>query len=198
MKKKPFLALCILLIMIFAVGLTACTGSYAMEEFIVDFSQFPKEYEVGDTVDLSKIGISATFNDGTTEQLPLNRVTLLLDGEKIGLDELNKITETTGTKTLEIKFTDIVKSIVITVNEKYIPTLTGVEMVSTNVTKEYVIGDNVSFAGLKIYAVYDNGAKKDEISLSDENVTVFMDEEIVTGNYNRITEEIGTKNIKIR
>ena len=72
------------------------------------------------------------------------------------------------------QFTDIVKSIVITVNEKYIPTLTGVEMVSTNVTKEYVIGDNVSFAGLKIYAVYDNGAKKDEISLSDENVTVFL------------------------
>ena len=146
MKKKPFLALCILLIMIFAVGLTACTGSYAMEEFIVDFTKLDKEYEVGDTVDLSKLGISATFNDGTTEQIPLDKVTILLDGTQIGLDELNKITETTGTKTLEIKYSDIVKSVVITVNEKHIPVLTGVEMTVNGVATEYIVKSDVSLA----------------------------------------------------
>ncbi len=198
MKKKPFLALCILLIMIFAVGLTACNGSYAMEEFIVDFSQFQKEYEVGDAVDLSKLGISATFNDGTTEQIPLDKVTILLDGNQIGLDELNKITETAGTKTLEIKYSDIVKSVVITVNEKHIPVLTGVEMTANGVATEYIVKSDVSLAGLKIYAVYDNGAKKEEIALTDENVSVFMDEENVTADHNRIAEEVGVKSIKIK
>ncbi len=201
MKKKPFLVLCILLIMVFAVGLTACTGSYAMEEFIVDFSKFKKEYEVGDVVDLSQIDISATFNDGTTEELPFNRVTFLLDGEKIKPnepDEVAKITETAGTKTLEIKFTDIVKSVVIIVNEKHVPVLTGVEMTTNGVATEYIVKSDVSLAGLKVFAVYDNGAKKEEIALTDKNVSVFMDEENVTDNYNRITEEVGVKSIRVK
>ena len=198
MKKKPLLVLCILLIMVFAVGLTACTGSYAMEEFIVDFSKFKKEYEVGDVVDLSQIDISATFNDGTTEKLPLKRVTLLLDGEKIEPDEVAKITETAGTKTLEIKFTDIVKSVVIIVNEKHVPVLTGVEMTTNGVATEYIVKSEVSLAGLKVFAVYDNGAKKEEIALTDKNVSVFMDEENVTDNYNRITEEVGVKSIRVK
>lgn len=198
MKKKSILTLCILFVMICTLGLTACNGSYAMIDLIVDFQQIENEYEVDDVVDLSKLSISAKFNDDTVETIPLDKVTVFLDGKKIGLDEVSKITETVGTKILEIKYSDFVKSIQITVKEKYVPTLTGVEMNATNVTKSYAIGDEVSLDGLKIYAVYDNGSLKKEVDLTDENVTIFMDEEIVTRNYSRITEEIGTKNIKVK
>ena len=94
----------LILVVVLAVALTACHGGkYKMQDFVVDFSELVKTYEVGDAVDLSKIKMYATFSDGTQENIPLDRVSIKVDGVQIALNELSKITETTGTKVIEIK-----------------------------------------------------------------------------------------------
>ena len=199
--KRKICILLVVLIMIatFATVFTACHGGkYKMQDFVVDFTDFVKTYEVGDQIDLSTIKMNATFSDGTTEAIPLDKVTIKVDGEQISLNELNKITETTGTKIIDIKYSNVQRSVTIRVNEKHIAVLTGVEFDATTVVKQYNVRDAVSFNGLAVKAVYD-GYERVDIALTDENLVFFMNEEMITtANLSRITAEVGTKNIKVR
>ena len=103
MRKSVKVLFAVLIVVVaLAMALTACHGGkYKMQDFVVDFSELAKTYEVGDTVDLSKVKMYATFSDGTQQDIPLDRVTIKVDGVQIGLNELSKITETTGTKIVE-------------------------------------------------------------------------------------------------
>ena len=195
MKKKFFLLILALMTVICTIGFIGCGGAFAMDEFVVDTTEFAKIYEVGDEVDLSKLSITAKFNDGTSEEIPLDRVSLYLDGNAIGLNELSKITEKTGTVTLEIKYSDFIKPIVITVNAKHVPVLSGVRFDKTNVQTEYTVKDAVTLEGLKLYALYDNDTIEREITLSD--VEVYLGQEKLTGGYNKIAETV-TENASVK
>lgn len=196
--KIGLLFIVVLAVLVFASVFTACNGGkYQMQDFIVDFEEFAKTYEVGDQVDLTKIKMSATFSDGTQETIPLDKVTIKVDGVEISLNELSKITETTGTKIIEIKYSNVVRNVTIKVNEKHIAVLTGVEFDATDVRKQYSVNDTVSLEGLVVKAVYD-GYDRRTIALTDENLAIFMGDEIITNNLSRITASVGEKTIKVR
>jgi|GEM_PF-1978186 len=199
--KIGVLFIVLLLVLVCATAFTACNGGkYQMQDFVVDFEDFAKTYEVGDQIDLTKIKMYATFSDGSQENIPLDKVTIKVDGEQISLNELSKITETTGTKIIEIKYSNVVRSVTIKVNEKHIAVLTGVEFddTATSFRHTYNVKDAVSFEGLVIRAVYD-GYDKRNIALTDTNLSFFMGDEIVAANnLSRITDEPGTKAISVR
>ena len=204
MNKKVLILICVLVICLCTLAFVACKGgAYAMKDFIVDFSKFAKEYQEGDQVDLSVVKVTASFTDGSVETIPLDKVKILLDGTEITAEEaLTKITESTGKKTLEFKYSDKSVSVEINVIEKHIPVLTGVRLDTSDVAiTTYDIGaTDVSLAGLKVFAVYDETDER-EIALTDNDVTVLITEPsslIVTGEYYKIAAEVGVKTLKVR
>jgi hypothetical protein len=198
MRKGVKVLFAVLIVVVaLAMALTACHGGkYKMQDFVVDFSELAKTYEVGDTVDLSKVKMYATFSDGTQQDIPLDRVSIKVDGVQIGLNELSKITETTGTKIVEIKYSDVTRSVTIRVNEKHIAVLTGVEFDATNVVKEYDVLDAVSLEGLKVWAIYDEHERR-AVALDDEQLDVFADG-VIIDDLDDITATVGNKAITIR
>ena len=198
MRKSVKVLFAVLIVVVaLAMALTACHGGkYKMQDFVVDFSELAKTYEVGDTVDLSKVKMYATFSDGTQQDIPLDRVAIKVDGVQIGLNELSKITETTGTKIVEIKYSDVTRSVTIKVNEKHIAVLTGVEFDATNVVKEYDVLDAVSLEGLKVWAIYDEHDRR-EVALDDEQLDVFADG-VILDDLDDIAATVGNKAITVR
>ena len=200
--KIGVLFIVLLLVLVCATAFTACNGGkYQMQDFVVDFEEFSKTYEVGDQIDLTKIKMYATFSDGSQEAIPLDKVTIKVDGEQISLNEINKITATEGTKIVEIKYSNVVRSVTLKVNAKHIAVLTGVEAddSAASFKHQYNVKDTVSFEGLVVKAIYD-GYDKRVVALTDENVSfVINDGEIVTSNnLSRITDEPGQKAIHVR
>ncbi|MCR5565096.1 MAG: bacterial Ig-like domain-containing protein, partial [Gammaproteobacteria bacterium] len=119
MKRKLYSVLLTLALSLAVVfGLAACTGKYKMKDFVADFSDFKKTYEVGDEIDLSKVKIYATFSDDSKENIPFEKVTITIDGTQVTLDNINKATESVGEKVIEIKYSNIVRSVTIKVVEK--------------------------------------------------------------------------------
>lgn len=198
MRKSVKVLFAVLIVVVaLAMALTACHGGkYKMQDFVVDFSELAKTYEVGDTVDLSKVKMYATFSDGTQQDIPLDRVAIKVDGVQIGLNELSKITETTGTKIVEIKYSDVTRSVTIKVNEKHIAVLTGVEFDATDVRKEYNVLDAVSLEGLKVWAIYDEHDRR-EVSLDDEDLDIFADD-VILDDLDDIAATVGNKAITVR
>lgn len=200
MNKKVLILICVLVVCLLSLSLVACKGgAYEMKEFIVDFSKIANEYQVGDEVDLGALKITASFTDDTTETIPLDKVNIYLDGVEITADEaLTKITETTGSKTLEIEYSTFKKSFVITVEEKHVPVLTGVRLDTTNVTTtSYDVGaTGVSLAGLKVIGIYDQTIEQ-EVALDAADLKILMGEVIVT-DLDQIAATVGDKTIKVR
>lgn len=198
--KKSFILIivCLVLVCLFAFAFTAChSGKYKMQDFVVSFENFDKNYEIGDKIDFSTITMYATFSDDSKETIPLDKVSIKVDGVELALNELSKITETVGTKVIEIKYSNIVRQVTIRVDEKHVAVLTGVRVDASNWAKTYSIGDTVSLQGLKVYAIYD-GTDETEIPTNDSNIAIFMEQENITSNLSRLTQELGTKNIKVR
>ena len=109
MKTKRKLLLSILMI-VFAtfmvLSASACnllSGSFALSDFIVDTSNVSLVYEVGDEVNLDGLSMKAFFNDGSERPVALSDVKIILGEEDIS-DNLNKITETEGTKSVQIVY----------------------------------------------------------------------------------------------
>ena len=200
MNKKVLILACILVVCLCALCFAACKGGkYEMKDFIVDFSELQDTYQQEDRVDLSLVKITATFTDDSTETIPLDRVKIFLDGTEVSAEEaVTKITETTGTKTVEIKYSTFKKSFVITVEEKHVPVLTGVRLDTSAVaTTSYNVGaTDVSLAGLKVIAIYDQTVET-EVALNAEGLKILMGEAIVS-DLNQIAATIGDKVIKVR
>ncbi len=198
MKRKLYSVLLTLALSLAVVfGLAACTGKYKMKDFVADFSDFKKTYEVGDEIDLSKVKIYATFSDDSKENIPFEKVTITIDGSQVTLDNINKATESVGEKVIEIKYSNIVRSVTIKVVEKHVKVLSGVRFDATNVVKTYVYGDQVSLQGLKVYALYGEDGEE-EITLNDSDLQILMGEVNITSSLNKITETLGQKAIKVR
>ncbi len=100
----------------FSVAAVGCGGSYQMTDFIVNTANVVLSYDIGNTVDFSALQMTAKFSDDTEEKVAYGDVRFYLDGVDI-TENLSKITETSGTKTITIKYVSgkIEKSQTITV-----------------------------------------------------------------------------------
>ena len=81
-------------------GLFACAdkgGKNVADEKLV-YDGFPLEYCLNDAVDVTKIKVKVTYDDGSTELVPLDRRCVS------GLDN---VTSAIGIKTLTVKYKDI-------------------------------------------------------------------------------------------
>lgn len=112
----------------FSVAAVSCGGSYQMTDFIVNTANVVLNYDIGNTVDLSALQMTAKFSDDTKEEVAYGDVRFYLDGVDI-TDNLSKITESAGVKTITIKYVSgkVEKSqtIIITVSEDTEKTLTA-------------------------------------------------------------------------
>ena len=199
--KKGFTVIIIgiMLICLFAVCFTACnSGKYKMTDFVINFDEFAKTYEVGDDIDLNTIKMFAKFSDESQEAIPLEKVSIKVDGVAISLSEIGKITETAGTKVIEIKYSEYVKTVTIRVNEHHVALLTGLRIDYADVAKVYTVRDNsVTMAGLKVWAIYD-GQDEVSIALTDPDLKILLDQIDVTADLTQITATTGNKVIYIR
>ena len=194
MNKKALILVCVLLVCLTALTLVACGGQYEMNGFVVDFGKLQSSYQVGDSVDLSVIKVTATFTDDTTEVIPLDRVTIKLDGTEITVDEaLTKITEKVGEHILKIEYSDQSKSFTITVTEKHVSVLTGLKLQAADTFKAtYNYGETVDLAGLKVIAVYD---RTDEVEVALADVELFIGQERVAADLSTITDSVGARSL---
>lgn len=103
-KSKIFLVSTLLGASIgFSVAAASCGGDYALTGFVVDRSEIALSYEQGATVDLTKLKMTATFSDETTENVEFEDVKIYLDGVDI-TSTPSKITETVGEKTITVTY----------------------------------------------------------------------------------------------
>ena len=115
-KKSLAAALALTMALSSASMLAGCGGgSFAVDSIaITNAASLDLAYDVGETVNLSNMSIKVTFNDQTTKTIALSDVKVFLDGADI-TSNLNKITESAGTKTIVIKYEDKQVSLTVTV-----------------------------------------------------------------------------------
>lgn len=148
------------------------------ESFAVDASGMKTTYFVGDVLDFTGVKVVEKFTNGgaDVEMTDMSKVSYEYDAATI--------TASTGTKSVLVKYNgESAGSISVTV--KY-PAVTASQLNTEGVTLEYVVGDTVSFAGLKAELTYENG--------QSSTVTDFV---FVT-DLATLTEEYGTKTVIVK
>lgn len=86
-----------------ATGCSALKGEYSLTKFVVNTSNVTLTYEIGDTVDLTGLQMTATFSDDETKAVALTDVKIYLGDEDVTAN-LAKITETAGTKDIKVVY----------------------------------------------------------------------------------------------
>lgn len=119
-KLKKVAASALALTMGFSIGISAVgcdglQGQRQLQEFIANSASMDTEYFVGETVDFAGLVLQAKYNDNTTQDINISEVVVKLGGEII-TQNLGKITESAGTKNVELVFED--KTVTITIEVK--------------------------------------------------------------------------------
>ena len=137
-------------------------------------------YMQGDTVDLSALTATVTYEDGSKQTV----TSFTFD------PALDTVTSAIGEKTVTVKCTDPVSgtelsgSVVIVVDG-----VEGYTLDTSNVNKEYFIDDTVSFAGIKVIAKYAFSADRE---VAFENLTFVHEDNITaTAGQKTVTVKIG-------
>lgn len=148
------------------------------DSYEVDATAVKTEYFVGDTVDLTGVKIIEKFTNGGAD-------VEMTDVSKITYDyDADTITATVGTKTILVKYDgEDAGAITITVKK---PAIISAELNIDGVTLEYLVGQTVSFDGLKAYVSYEN-----ETSAIITNFTFVTD--LAT-----LTDECGNKTVTVK
>ncbi len=147
------------------------------DSYVNDATGMKTTYFVGETIDFTGIKIVEKFTNGgaDVEMTDLSLVTYEYDTD---------ITATAGTKSVVVKYNgESAGVITITVNK---PAITSLELDTTGVTLEYLVGDTVSFSGLKANVTYENG---DDAVITDFTFVT----DLAT-----LTEEYGTKAVTVK
>ena len=119
------------------------------DSYATDASGMKTTYFVGDTVDFTGVKIIEKFTNGgaDVEMSDMSLVTYDFDAATI--------TATVGTHSIPVKYNgENAGSISITVKK---PAITSSELITDDVTLEYLVGATVSFDGLKAELTYENG-----------------------------------------
>ena len=193
--KKTLISIITLLAMALVTLFSACKGSFAMTDFIVEGSTLKTEYVVGEEVDLSGLKMYATYTDGTEKDVALTEVEVRLDDEVLSGD-YSKITESAGNKKLSFHYEDFKKSFNIVVRASSVATkyVVDVTMDTTNVKTSYEIGDTLDLSGLTVTATYSDNTTA---PIALENVKIYLSEEDVTSNLTKVTATKGVKAIYV-
>lgn len=102
-------------------------------------------YTEGDTLDLSGIGVTLTYSDGTTEDVTSSCTFSPANGSTLS---------TSGTKTVTVSYDGMTTTFNVYVGE--VPSLDRI-VIRTNPNKTtYSIGETLDYTGLVIGAIYDN------------------------------------------
>ena len=153
MKKfiKHFCVFAMLVCTLFTI--TAC-GAQVKGISVDPEAQF--EYFVGDYVDTSAIKVYADYTNDTKTLLTASEVTIT------GID-----TSTAGEKTFTIKYQDYSIDVDYVVKEVDVA---SISVDTTNMTKEYFVGETFSTEGIVVTALYNNGEMEiitlDEVDFS--------------------------------
>ena len=87
------------------ISLTACDlgGSREITGIVITESSVDLTYTVGEDVSFADMIVKAKFNDESEEAVSVSKIKVYLNGENITAN-LNKITETVGTKTVTVEY----------------------------------------------------------------------------------------------
>ena len=116
--------------------------------YAVDSTGMKTTYLIGDTLNFTGVKVIEKFTNGGAD-------VEMTDLSTISYEYAQDITATPGIKTVIVKYNgESAGSISITVNR---PGINEAALDTTGVTLEYLVGDTVSFTGLKAYITYENG-----------------------------------------
>ncbi len=152
------------------------------DSYVADATAMKTTYLIGDTIDFTGIKIIEKFTNGGAD-------VEMTDLSKLTYDYSADITATPGIKTVLVKYDgEDAGAVSITVNR---PAINEAVLDTTGVTLNYLVGDTVSFDGLKATITYENGKtatittftfKTDLATLTntvgDKNVIVEMVDEL--------------------
>ncbi len=181
--SKVIFAVAIFLAITFV--LTACGGSLELKQFAVDRSTIKTSYFLGEEIDFSGIRASVTYTDKG-----LDRV---LTFDDLTISYPDDITDTEGTKTVEVSFYDenlqVTQKLNITITvqrDPSIPVHYAYVLNSDDMKKSYILGEEIDFSGLRLYDQLSDGSESAITDLSDLEFS--FDEDI--------TDTVGTKEIE--
>ncbi len=97
-------------------AITGCfDGSREIASIVITSGSYDASYTLNETVSFADIVITANYNDASTESISFDKVKVFLNGEDITAN-LNKITQSIGTKTVTIEYEGKKAVITITVS----------------------------------------------------------------------------------
>ena len=118
------------------------------DSYKVDATGMKTTYLIGDTLDFTGVKVIEKFTNGGAD-------VEMTDLSTISYEYDSNITATSGIKTVLVKYNgENAGSISITVNR---PGINEATLDTTGVTLEYLVGQTVSFTGLKATITYENG-----------------------------------------
>ncbi len=165
-------AMLLILSIVFSIG--ACDflkGSLELKSFTVDQRSVKTEWFIGETVDFSGIKAEAIYSDAS-----LNHTYTF---DELTFSNLEGITDTSGKKTVTVSFKDEnldgkeqTASFVITVREDPNAVKHASYYIDTaNVKTQYDIGDELDFAGVKLFERWNNGTTTEVTLASIDELT---------------------------
>ena len=148
MRSSKLKVLFLSFILCFSFLVTACSKeNISISSFDINLADFCVNYYVGDTVDLSTIGLTVTMSDGSTKSVSMDEVTIKVDGVECTLNDVtSKVTGEEGTKTVSIKYSDFEKTIEINVDDME-SHISGI-IVDTENVGTYEVGGEVTLDGI--------------------------------------------------
>lgn len=157
---------CLALVICIAFAITSCglfSGSLELKTFVVDRSTVKTVYYVGEQIDFSGIKATVKYSDESLNtEYTYDDLVITFDDD---------ITSTPGVKTVKVSFTDPhlgteqFTHVQITVKEDpNAPKHSGYSIDTSAVKVNYFVGDELDFAGIKVYENFTNGGADVEMT----------------------------------
>lgn len=146
----------------------------------VDTTKLETNYEVGETVDFSKLKVSASHKDGSTQEVMLENVQYYV-GETV-LTDFSVLTETVGTKTVTVKYEGFSATFDVVVSNY----VAAISLNTESVSLEFNAGAEVSFADFSnivinvTYADETDTTVQKALTLASEGVVCSFNNETFT------------------
>jgi len=181
---------CLALVICIAFAITSCglfSGSLELKTFVVDRSTVKTVYYVGEQIDFSGIKATVKYSDESLNtEYTYDDLVITFDDD---------ITSTPGVKTVKVSFTDPhlgteqFTHVQITVKEDpNAPKHSGYSIDTSAVKVNYFVGDELDFAGIKVYENFTNGGE--DVEMTDLSKLVYE-------YANDITATPGSKNVVV-
>ena len=181
---------CLALVICIAFAITSCglfSGSLELKTFVVDRSTVKTVYYVGEQIDFSGIKATVKYSDESLNtEYTYDDLVITFDDD---------ITSTPGVKTVKVSFTDPhlgteqFTHVQITVKEDpNAPKHSGYSIDTSALKVNYFVGDELDFAGIKVYENFTNGGE--DVEMTDLSKLVYE-------YANDITATPGSKNVVV-